>query len=142
MSAIPRTSCSELPHLAEGPGPDVEHEPLGTFLKRRCRVVGIFPTETALPRLAGAVLLDTHEEWLAAERRYFSEGSMAKLYPERDDAEAITGGAQTGSARLIVTGDHEFQFPPSGGTHTEPAFSAWERVRGAHAQVADLHRRS
>jgi putative transposase len=54
-------------------------------------VVGIFPTETALVRLAGAVLLDTHEEWLAAERRYFSEASMAKLYPEREDAEAIAG---------------------------------------------------
>ncbi|MHB1712070.1 MAG: IS256 family transposase [Acidimicrobiales bacterium] len=66
-------------------------ERLNRELKRRCRVVGIFPTETALLRLAGAVLLDTHEEWLAAERRYFSEGSMAKLYPERDDAEAIVG---------------------------------------------------
>jgi len=54
-------------------------------------VVGIFPTETALVRLAGAVLLDTHEEWLAAERRYFSEASMAKLYPESKDVEAIAG---------------------------------------------------
>lgn len=60
-------------------------------LKRRCRVVGIFPTEAALIRLAGAVLVDVHEEWIAAERRYFSEGSMAKLYPERDDDDATTG---------------------------------------------------
>lgn len=62
-------------------------------------MVGIFPTETARVRLAGAVLLDTHEEWLAAERRYFSEASMAKLYPEREDAEAIAGeleGTPTG----------------------------------------------
>jgi putative transposase len=66
-------------------------ERLNRELKRRCRVVGIFPTEAALVRLAGAVLLDTHEEWLAAERRYFSEGSMAKLYPERDDGHAVTG---------------------------------------------------
>ena len=66
-------------------------ERLNRELKRRCRVVGIFPTETALVRLAGAVLLDTHEEWLASDRRYFSEASMAKLYPERDDVDADVG---------------------------------------------------
>ncbi len=54
-------------------------------LKRRCRVVGIFPNEAAVVRLAGAVLLDMHDEWQAAERRYFSEGSMAKLLAERDN---------------------------------------------------------
>jgi putative transposase len=36
-------------------------------------------------RLAGSVLLDVHDEWQAAERRYFSESSMAKLNPERDN---------------------------------------------------------
>jgi putative transposase len=66
-------------------------ERLNRELKRRCRVVGIFPTETSLLRLAGAVLLDTHEEWLASDRRYFSEGSMAKRYPERDDGHADVG---------------------------------------------------
>lgn len=66
-------------------------ERLNKELKRRCKVVGIFPTETALIRLAGAVLLDTHEEWLATDRRYFSEASMAKLYPERDDGDAAVG---------------------------------------------------
>jgi putative transposase len=65
-------------------------------LKRRCRVVGIFPNETALVRLAGAVLVDMHEEWIAAERRYFSEGSMAKLYPERDDGDAINAELESG----------------------------------------------
>jgi transposase-like protein len=49
------------------------------------------PTEAAVIRLAGAVLIDVHEKWMAAERRYFSEGSTAKLYPERDDDEADTG---------------------------------------------------
>jgi len=63
-------------------------ERLNREIKRRCRVVGIFPTEADLIRLAGSVLIDVHEEWIAAERRYFSEGSMAKLYPERDDAQA------------------------------------------------------
>jgi putative transposase len=66
-------------------------ERLNKELKRRCRVVGIFPTETSLVRLAGSVLIDVHEEWIATERRYFSENSMAKLYPERDDGDATTG---------------------------------------------------
>jgi putative transposase len=73
-------------------------ERLNKELKRRCRVVGIFPTEAALVRLAGAVLLDTHEEWLATERRYFSEASMATLYPERDDVDAVTGELEGASA--------------------------------------------
>jgi putative transposase len=73
-------------------------ERLNKELKRRCKVVGIFPTETSLIRLAGAVLMDTHEEWLATERRYFSEASMAKLYPERDDGGAVVDELERASA--------------------------------------------
>jgi putative transposase len=65
-------------------------ERLNNELKRRCRVVGIFPNETALVRLGASVLIDVHEEWIAAERRYFSENSMVKLYPARDDDDAIS----------------------------------------------------
>jgi hypothetical protein len=36
------------------------------------------------------VLLDIHDEWLAAERRYFSEASMEKLAAERDNELAVT----------------------------------------------------
>jgi putative transposase len=63
-------------------------ERLNKELKRRCRVVGIFPNESSVIRLAGAVLLDVHDEWVAAERRYFSEASMAKLYAVVDNDEA------------------------------------------------------
>jgi putative transposase len=66
-------------------------ERLNKEIKRRSRVVGIFPNEAAAIRLCGAVVLDINDEWASAERRYFSEGSMADLYPKREDDDAVTG---------------------------------------------------
>ena len=56
-------------------------------IKRRTDVVGIFPNEAAVTRLAGAVLLEIHDEWAIAERRYLAEGSMALLDRLTDDGQ-------------------------------------------------------
>jgi putative transposase len=66
-------------------------ERLNKEIKRRSRVVGIFPNKEAAVRLCGAVVLDINDEWAASERRYFSEGSMAGLYPPREDEDATPG---------------------------------------------------
>ena len=71
-------------------------------IKRRTNVVGIFPDDAAVLRLAGAVLIEAHDEWQVAERRYLSEGSMAKLATTSDDA-ARPKEVRRATAELVAT---------------------------------------
>jgi putative transposase len=71
-------------------------------VKRRTNVVGIFPDDAAVLRLAGAVLIEAHDEWQVAERRYLSEGSMAKLAATGDDA-ATPKEVRRATAELVAT---------------------------------------
>ena len=57
-------------------------------IKRRTRVVGIFPNDPAITRLVGAVLLQQHEHWQLEGRRMFSAESMATI-PELGDSPTL-----------------------------------------------------
>jgi len=57
-------------------------ERLNREIGRRTDVVGIFPNDRALIRLATCVVIEQNDEWLVG-RRYFSAASMEPLLEER-----------------------------------------------------------
>ena len=55
---------------------------LNREIGRRTNVVGTFPNDRALVRLATCVVIEQNDEWLVG-RRYFSAASMEPLLEER-----------------------------------------------------------
>jgi len=55
-------------------------------IKRRTDIVGTFPNPATLPRLAGHVLIEQHDEWDGANRRYSSEHPMKLLNATKKEA--------------------------------------------------------
>jgi transposase-like protein len=63
-------------------------ERINREIGRRSDVVGIYPNDAALIRLAGSLLIEQNDEWLVM-RRYLSEESMQLVLARAADAERV-----------------------------------------------------
>ncbi|MEU1687865.1 transposase [Micromonospora sp. NPDC005707] len=73
---MPTSASSKPPpqYSSGQPGSGVEQ---GDQTSHRCR--RWFPNPEALLRLAGAVLVEAHDEWQTGDSRYLAEGAMALI---------------------------------------------------------------
>jgi putative transposase len=82
LSRLPGDYASTLQQARRKAGtgiPDTNPlERLNGEIKRRTDVVGIFPSEAAIVRLVGAILLEQNDEW-AVQRRYMSLETLGSV---------------------------------------------------------------
>jgi len=94
-------------------------------IKRRTRVVGIFPNDAAITRLVGAVLLEQDEHWQLEGRRMFSGESMAAIpsleelptQPSLQEATASANSQHQAPGEQCRSAPHRAQWrcsPPGG----------------------------
>jgi putative transposase len=67
---------------------------------RRTDVVGIFPDDASVIRLASMLAIEANDEWLVG-RSYISQKSMAPLWAPRDE-KTLTTQIQDKEAELVA----------------------------------------
>jgi len=73
-------------------------ERLNEELRRRERVIRIFPNDDSLIRLMGAVLMETHEKWMTG-KKYFT---MERYFEERDEARKQALAERAAHLRVVT----------------------------------------
>ena len=77
-------------------------ERLNKEIARRSDVVGIYPNDASLVRLAGALLIEQNDEWLVG-RRYLSAESLAGLYATQQTRGPQRSAPQQREVVLLTT---------------------------------------
>jgi putative transposase len=77
-------------------------ERLNKEIARRSDVVGIYPNDESLVRLAGALLIEQNDEWLVG-RRYLSAESLAGLYSAEQPASQRRATPKAQEVVLLTT---------------------------------------
>jgi putative transposase len=70
-------------------------ERLNREIKRRTDVVQIFPNPESVIRLVGALLVETNDEMLAADRRYIAEASLTDIIGDTDQLPSLPAAPRT-----------------------------------------------
>jgi len=63
-------------------------ERLDKEIKRRSRVIGIFPNDAAIVRLVGTLLEEQTDEWQVT-RRYMSQETLARVITPETESQAL-----------------------------------------------------